>query len=271
MLIIDPMHNLFLGTAKDMVHKIWIENGYLDTNKLGIIEQRLSEINIPSTVSFGRLPLSMDPCTKLTAEQWKNWVNYFSIYCLFDLLPTDHLECWRHFVLACRLLCKPVVMQADIVVADTLLLHFCRRFVQLHGRDLVTPNIHMHGHLAECVRDYSPLSSFWLFPFERYNGLLEGTPTNNRSIEPQIMQRFLYDIHNLSLLEYNDMSSSCFSNVVVNRAQMFQSTSSFKKNCTNSTMSTATGLTVIPASKHTICVLSSHELSVVRQVMNYQL
>jgi len=80
MLIIDPMHNLFLGTAKDMVRKIWIENGYLDTNKLGIIEQRLSEINIPSTVSFGRLPLSMDPCTKLTAEQWKNWVNYFSIY-----------------------------------------------------------------------------------------------------------------------------------------------------------------------------------------------
>lgn len=49
------MHNLFLGTAKDMMRKIWIENGYLNTNKLiDIIEKRLREINVLSIVSFGR-------------------------------------------------------------------------------------------------------------------------------------------------------------------------------------------------------------------------
>ena len=34
------------------------------------------------------------------------------------------------------------------------------------------------------------MHSFWLFPFERYNGILEGQPTNNRSIELQLMRRF---------------------------------------------------------------------------------
>ncbi len=53
---------------------------------------------------------------------------------------------------------------------------------------LVTLNMHMHCHLAECVCDYGPLRSYWLFPYGRYNGIMEGTPTNNRSVEVQIMQ-----------------------------------------------------------------------------------
>ena len=32
---------------------------------------------------------------------------------------------------------------------------------------------------------------FWLFSFEHYNGILGNQPTNNRFIEPQLMQRFL--------------------------------------------------------------------------------
>ena len=36
MLAIDPMHNLFLGRAKTMVRKVWIENGYLDETKLSM-------------------------------------------------------------------------------------------------------------------------------------------------------------------------------------------------------------------------------------------
>ena len=41
MLTIDPMHNLFLGTAKYMVRKVWIEHGYLNASKLSVIEERL--------------------------------------------------------------------------------------------------------------------------------------------------------------------------------------------------------------------------------------
>ena len=64
MLTIDPMHNLFLGTAKYIMRKVWIENSYLDPNKLSVIEERLSQFCLPSGVTFGRLPGSMDPSTK---------------------------------------------------------------------------------------------------------------------------------------------------------------------------------------------------------------
>ena len=32
---------------------------------------------------------------------------------------------------------------------------------------------------------------FWLFSFERYNGMLGSIPTNNRNIEVQLMSNFV--------------------------------------------------------------------------------
>ena len=51
--------------------------------------------------------------------------------------------------------------------------------------------MHMHCHLKACILDYGPLHSFWLFAFERYNGILGSMPNNNHGIEIQLMKRFL--------------------------------------------------------------------------------
>ena len=106
-----------------------------------------------------------------TVEQWINWTVYYSVYSLYGLLTTDEMECWRHFVLACRWLCKESVTNDDVTVANSLLLMFGRRLKNLYGERYITPNMHMQCHLCDCVRDYGPLHSFWLFSFERYNGL----------------------------------------------------------------------------------------------------
>lgn len=57
----------------------------------------------------------------------------------------------------------------------------------------ITPNMHMHGHLKEVLNDFGPVQEFWCFSFERFNGILGNQPTNNRSVEPQLLQRFLRD------------------------------------------------------------------------------
>ena len=101
MLLIDPMHNLFLGTAKHFARDLWIgRNALDDTTALAKIEERLRNTIVPT--ELGRLPVSIQVGNFLTADQWKNWAIYFSMYYLGDLLPRPQLECWRHFVLACR-------------------------------------------------------------------------------------------------------------------------------------------------------------------------
>ena len=108
-------------------------------------------------------------------------------------LHSDNLECWRHFVLASRILCSHELTSSQLQLADILLLSFCRRTEFLYGREIITPNMHLHAHLRTCMEDYGPLHGFWLYAFERYNGVLGSFPNNNRSIEVQLMNRFTND------------------------------------------------------------------------------
>ena len=77
----------------------------------------------------------------------------------------------------------------------------CYSFVgeRLYGPRSITPNMHMHCHLRECIFAYGPLHGFWLFAFERYNGLLGEFPHNNRSIEQQLINRFIRDNSSLQV------------------------------------------------------------------------
>ena len=80
-LIIDPMHNLHIGTAKSIMHNIWIKAGLLDKVRLNRINGKMSSVIIPPNVKFGRLP-SIEFSKSFTAEQWMIWANYYSLYCL---------------------------------------------------------------------------------------------------------------------------------------------------------------------------------------------
>ena len=98
-LVVDPMHNLFLGTAKHHLKRVWIE--YLMLNRFKR-ELMLLQYHLESVGSHTRLNqdshLSLQPMAKLD--------NYFSLLAIADILGDgEHLECWCLFVLASRILC----------------------------------------------------------------------------------------------------------------------------------------------------------------------
>ena len=70
MMMIDPMHNLFLGTAKHFMFNILIGRNILDKKSLEIVKLRLSRVVVPT--GLGRLPSTVNTGTFLTAEQWMN-------------------------------------------------------------------------------------------------------------------------------------------------------------------------------------------------------
>jgi hypothetical protein len=95
------------------------------------------------------------------------------------------------FVLACRKMCSVLISCGNAKVADRLLMEFCQRFESLYGSEYVTPNMHLHCHLYDCILDFGPIYSFWLFSFERENGILGSYKTNKKNLEAQLMRRFL--------------------------------------------------------------------------------
>ena len=75
-------------------------------------------------------------------------------------------------------------------------------FVQaesLYGASFLSINTHLHLHLQDIFKDYGPCYGFWLFSFERYNGILGGYHTNQLSIELQLMRRFIENVRIRSL------------------------------------------------------------------------
>ena len=189
--IVDPMHTLFLGTAKRMM-EIWLQVSILTRADLQVAQNKVDATHVPS--NLGRIPFRIaNSFAGFTAEQWKAWVTVFSLFALFGHLPDKDYKCWLNFVKACKLLSKPMIRIADVGAAHALLNEFCRDVEKIYGNSRITPNMHMHAHLTNCILDYGPIYSFWLFSFERYNGILGDYYTNNKSIELQVMRKFTRD------------------------------------------------------------------------------
>ena len=200
------MIQCIVGIGKRFVKDGLIANNILNTQLLKQLQSTINLISVPYTV--GRIPHKIESqFGSLTADEYKNWTNLFSLLALWDILPPDskqYLECWRLFVIACRLLSKKSLTQIDIQTGDALLVSFCQKVELLFGNGFITPNMHIACHLHECIQDYGPMHGFWLFSFERCNGILENQPFNNRSIEVQLMRRFLQDGFFLTIKHFVD-------------------------------------------------------------------
>ena len=187
--LIDPMHNLFLGTAKHCM-ELWIKNEILTRQDIDRMETEMSELHAPHSV--GRLPLKIGTgFSGFTADQWKNWTVGYSAVVLRGVLPSEHLRYWLMFVKACTLLCTRCLVKENVELAHQYLHMFCKMFLEVNGPASCTPNMHLHLHLKECLYDYGPPYAFWCYAFERYNGLLGSFPTNQRNIGSQLMKKCL--------------------------------------------------------------------------------
>ena len=94
--VIDSMHNLNLGTPKHMV-SLWKDLGFLGAAQLMQIQEKVDNMIVP--YGIGRIPHKI--CSKfsgLTADQWRNWTNIYSLYALKGILPNEHYSCWALFV-----------------------------------------------------------------------------------------------------------------------------------------------------------------------------
>ena len=86
--VVNVMHNLFLGTAKNIM-AIWKDREILSKEDFEIIQTKVEELNVPMDV--GRIPYKIDSgMSGLTADQWKNWTCIYSVYA--HILPTEHLN-----------------------------------------------------------------------------------------------------------------------------------------------------------------------------------
>lgn len=134
----------------------------------------------------------------------------FSPIALQNILPQAHLDCWQLYISACAIYCSSTLTNDDIKRASELMKSFFVTAESLYGPSFPTINTHLHLHLEDIFRDYGPCYGYWLFSFERYNGILGKYHTNQQSIEIQLMRRFIENMHIRSLVNPDSMAPEHF-------------------------------------------------------------
>ncbi len=196
MLVIDPMHNLFLGSAKRFIATLHSDKTVKMNTMLDQMQRCMDEFEVPPDMS--RIPRKIaSKWADLTAAEWMHWTLYFSRI-VFRRMDLDKYvqsceQIWNYFVEACRLMCGRYIRRSDINTINDYLFTFCHGVERIFGEARCTMNMHLHCHLKEVMLDYGPVCAYWTFPFERYNGYLASMPRNGINIEPQIMRRIIQE------------------------------------------------------------------------------
>jgi hypothetical protein len=167
------MHCLFLGIAKWIVKRIWIDQGILTTTILNDIQKKMNQFSIPADI--GRIPGKIycgEGFSNFTADQWKNFFIIYATVSLWDHLGNEDRKILTYFVRVCHLFVNRIIKVDAMREAHQKLIEIIKLIENNHGRDKITPNLHLSLHLSECSFDYGPLYTFWCFSFERMNGIL---------------------------------------------------------------------------------------------------
>ena len=162
---------------------LWVSNDIITRTDFDKIQEIVDSFVVPNDV--GRIPYRIGSgFSGFKADQWRPWTTIFSLVSL-KVLPPEHYSCWRLYVHACQILCNRVLSVHSLQKADDLLNEFCISFTALFGCE---KNYTKYAyHLKDSILDYGPVYSFWLFSYERYNGILGAVPTNNKGVEVQLM------------------------------------------------------------------------------------
>ena len=204
-LVIDPMHNLYMGVAKHVL-KLFFREGLID----GHLEEVLRALKVPSGVGrvmssfYGSSQVKQKKKAKLKylkAEELLSFVRYYSDVLLEQLLVLDvsdqvnstrkefSKQCykmWKQFSAACKLSSADYVKKQDIEKIRKHIFSFLQFFDELFPKDAV-PNLHFALEAVPILLDYGPNHVTWCFAVERLNGILGDITVNNKQIALTVM------------------------------------------------------------------------------------
>lgn len=226
-IVLDSMHNFFLGTTRQFCRLWFGHEGNLklpDNTFPGYyigsptIEARVNERIklLTPPIELRRLPRPISDLPHFKSRELENFVLYFLVPVLSKILPDKYL---RHFILYVQgiyLLMKDVVLEEDLDASDTLLDSFVKRIDKLYRNPNFsehkhcTYNVHISLHAVNNVRNWGPAWAVNCYPYENGIGILKECVHANRGIPDQV-SRALCKSNLRQLLDVEIKSARCAS------------------------------------------------------------
>ena len=199
----DPMHQVFLGTAKTLSKMLFDAVKKVETS---ILKERMFECNIPSEIKHR--VRSPDEVKYWKAADFKLFFFHIAPICVTEnIIQPRFIKCFEKFMqlsLAIRLLSNVSVKEDDLIEAEKLINSFFEDFVDTFGLSSQSFNFHSMRHLVEQVRRIGPLWLFSAFAFESaHNQLLSAVSGTIRNPEKMLEKFLQHQFSHVSLKSHN--------------------------------------------------------------------
>lgn len=162
-----------------------VESKYIDAALVREIRSDIKNFRLPSWMKRPPRNFGQASHGKLTADQWRTLCTV--------ILVTTLIRTWNHsaenrsllqnfldLVISVRWATTRSTSEKHIAIIDFHLKRYLETTVQLYGPSSIVPNHHLSLHLTECLRNFGPVYSWWSFPFERYNGIMQRIKNNGK-------------------------------------------------------------------------------------------
>lgn len=139
----EYMHSVLLGVVKLFLNA-WFHNPagrwYIGTKK-DIFNSKLTSIQPPCEVT--RTPRSINDIKFWKASEFKNFLLYYSMPCLKNLLPTRFYNHWPLLVFAMYIFLSDKITKTHFTQAERALRQFVEQIPCLYGLEFMRYNVHL--------------------------------------------------------------------------------------------------------------------------------
>jgi hypothetical protein len=167
----------------------------LDQGVLAEIRSDITRTVVPSWLQLPPRDFGDAGHGTLKADYWRS---AFSVSLLISLprlwvsSEPDYLANFCDLVVAVKHIMRRSILEIDVTIYQLHMLRYLEGLTELYGRDCIKPNHHLAAHIPVFVKRYGPVQNWWMFPFERMNGFIQGLNHNAKHGK--------YGFHQLSLL-----------------------------------------------------------------------
>jgi hypothetical protein len=187
---LDTMHSVFSGIGKKLI-ELWFDKIHKDQKFslfkfISVVDKYLEKIKHPNFCTRHTRPFT-GHLSFYTTSELKNWLMYFSIPILQQIMTREYFEHYFFLVEAMFLLHQDSISQEDLIKADCLLHKFVSAFEKLYGLQYMSFNVHSLLHLPEVTKNLGPLSQLNCFPLEKLNGRIKNWVKGSRYPERRII------------------------------------------------------------------------------------
>lgn len=164
---LDYMHLVCLGVTKKLLIFFFKKTKtHLGSNVRNSINEALKTYKKFCPCDFVRKPDGLKYVHKWKATQYRQFLLYLGIVCLYKVVPENIYKMFLRLSIAIRIFVSGLRDLYDI--AHQSLKKFNKRFERIYGKEHLSHNFHNLIHLKSDVEAHGPLDNFSSFQYENY-------------------------------------------------------------------------------------------------------